>query len=216
MIEMFHKNFDAEAIAAEAHANGTRSVIYSQTEVTQMLAEAHESSFQAGHRQGMEQGLAEVDLGLQADLKRLFSVVEAQIETLLQQASVHQTRVEEQAAAFAVLAAERILPQIQNQLASECATQSLRRTFALTKGIAALSVRLSPATHQHLLSEGFDLACTVGPKQTVIVVEDAQMSDGDARVEWQDGWADYSLDETCAHILQTLQSARSSFVIKGN
>jgi len=208
MIELFQRNFDTES--AEPYSGHAPRAIFSQADVDKMLAEACESAFQAGHRQGFEQGLADVERAAQDDLHATVKSIAAQVVELVHQVGRHQAHLEEQATDFALAAAERIFPNIQQNMAKDCALQSLQTAFAKLKGVAALEVHLSPATQQKLAAEGIDLAVYAGVGQSVTLVADQAMQAGETRVVWQDGWASYSLEKTCAEILRILRAARKS------
>lgn len=56
-----------------------------------------------------------------------------------------------------------------------------------------------------MLSNGIDITAWTASGQKLEIIADPELADGDSRLEWENGYSEYSLDKICDEILEVVK-----------
>lgn len=203
----FSTNLEAEvreeARRRESGDDRTLTMAEHRDLLDQAVAEANEKGLQEGYAKGD----ADARETILAKCSTSIAAVAPQMEAILERSSEHRAHLERQLIAFAYAVAEKVAPDVLRLRAKASVLESIRETLALTLAQPKLVVSVSPAVREAMGSDLEAVAEQLGHKGSLQVSEDPEMTDGEARVSWDDGFMDYSFDRVCEQILDTLGGA---------
>ncbi|MWD28485.1 hypothetical protein E0K89_013455 [Aquicoccus sp. SCR17] len=203
----FDRDFDREIELEQAEATRLAHARYTEEELREAVEIARLEGRAQGHAEGRAEALAEAE---QADRHREADALEAvgpRIEALLQQAETHQQVLERQVVRFALSVFEKIIPELMDSRGTIRAENEVRAALAIALGSASVRVFLPSqvaAAHGLALEEA---AQRLGHAGRVEVMGDIALAPGEARVEWDNGFMEYSYGVICNRILTALRAA---------
>lgn len=180
------------------------------SEVDLLLANAKEQAFRDGYAQGqLDKQAQEFDTSV-VECEKVLTSVQAQIDTLLDQADAHQKQVEDQTLEFISSVANLIWPKFKAKHSIECAVENLKQILQKIRGVPSLSIRMAPDAVEYLAVENINLAREMPASTEIEMLADESLSTGDVRISWENGGAEYSLDAVCTEVLDAITSAMSA------
>lgn len=210
MALMFERDFDAELAQEDRQARHAARARHTPEELNEAVEAARTAGFIEGKSIGRAQGLAEAET---ADGARRAVALEAlgqQIPAMVQENDRHRAALETQMLDFALTVCEQVFPELLRRRAHDRALAQVRRALAVGLGSVSLQVSLSSDGLQ-LLKDDLDTAINQhGLEGRVKLRADPMLADGDARVDWDNGFLEYSFSSICDRILCALREARSA------
>ena len=173
------------------------------------LAQAMEQARQEGFAEGRTDGYRQATEDLAAsDRRRQVESLEAisqQVGNLIVTTDERVTELEQQLLAFVLAVFEKVAPELVTARSAPRAEAEVREAMAMARGASMLRVHISPAVHaavgEALVQSASDF------EGRVEILADAGLSDGDARVEWDNGFMEYSYRAICDRILSGLRGS---------
>lgn len=204
---LFDRDFDQEIEREQAETDRLAVARYTQEELDAALAEVRAAGAEEGRALGRQEAFAEAE---ETDRRRKVEALEAlapRVESLLQSGDAHQQALESQVVRFASSVFEKVIPEVMRSRAAARAEDEVRAALAIALGSSTVRVYLPPdaaAAHGLELEEA---ATAMGHGGRVEVFGDGDLKDGDARVEWDNGFMEYSFGVICERILTALRAA---------
>lgn len=214
MIDLFLRDFDAENEIAQtslrvcsAEPAPDKPRVFSQEEVNRMLSEARAQALAEGRASGAAQARAEAEASQQARIGDTLVAIRAQLADLLDQDATRRRDMERDLVGLALDVGERVVPELLESYSTDLALARIRAGIQMANGSPRLTIRVSPGTEQATGAEIAVLAQGGMASRPPRIIADPAMHDGDARLEWEDGFLDYSLDHVCGELLDALREA---------
>lgn len=214
MINLFLRDFDAEnaAAAAAPQANPAEPAaeaprFYSQDDVDRMLADARAAALAEGRAAGAAAAQAEAEAAQQARIAESLVAIRSQLSDLLGQDAARRREMERDLIDLLRDVGERVVPELLQAYSPDLALARIRAGFRMASGSPRLAIRVSPATEAAIGAEIADLTGVSAAGHRSEIVADPALRDGEARLEWENGFLDYSLDRVCAELLDALRIA---------
>lgn len=214
MINLFLRNFDAETEAAEpaltavpAEPAAEPPRLYAQDELDRLLAEARATALAEGRAVGATQAKAEAEASQQARAAETLEAIRAQLSDLVAQDDVRRRDMERDLVDLLLDVGERAVPDLLDAYSADLALARIRAGYRMASGSPRLTIRVSPGTEAAIGAEIAVLDQGGSAGRLSEVIADPSMRDGDARLEWENGFLDYSLDRVCNELLDALRVA---------
>ncbi|MFC2970543.1 FliH/SctL family protein [Acidimangrovimonas pyrenivorans] len=205
MNTFFHRDFDAELEDELREAERDRARRFSQADLDAAVKAAQEAAVREGYAEGYAAARMVSEQELAMRQAEALEIIAPRLQDYVAGQVAHREALERQLLAFTLSVCDKVFPEFLARRSAAAAADQIRRTLALALRSPQLQIRLSPATHDRLAPELEALARGGAVQRHVEIVADATMRDGDARVDWQDGFMEYSYDAICAGILSTLR-----------
>lgn len=210
MTVIFDRDFDLELAHEDRQARRAARARHTPEELSEAVEAARAAGFMEGKCAGHAEGLAEAAV---ADGARRAAALEAlgqQLPAMVRENDRHRAALEAQVLDFAITVCEQVFPELLRRRAHDRALAQVRR--ALTVGLGSMSLRVSLSSDAlQLLHDDLDAAITQnGLQGRVELRADPALADGDARVDWDNGFLEYSFSSICDRILFALREARSA------
>lgn len=218
MFTVFERDFDQELVSEQVQAELDRQRIFTQAELDAAVKIASQAGYDAGFESGHLTGTQEAKNGLEQKYLLAIETTAPQLEQLLGRATEHQAVLEEQCVRFTLSVCEKVFPEFLTRKSPDRAMNKIRETMALTIGSPRVRIFLSPATKQKMAADLHQIANqkTNTSTQQLEILADNKIADGDARVEWDNGFMTYSFDQVCRQILTALRRVSDSFSEREN
>lgn len=203
----FSTNLEAEVREeARRRASGDDRTL-SISEHRELLDKAVTEAREAAYQEGYAKGEADTREAILAKVSASISEVAPQIEAILARSSEHHTQLERQLTSFAYAVAEKVAPDILRLRTKANILENIRETLAMTLAQPKLLVAVSPAVQEAMGADLEAVAEHLGYKGSLQVKAETALTDGEAKVTWDDGFMEYSFDRVCEQILATLGGA---------
>ncbi|MCU4654321.1 FliH/SctL family protein [Roseibacterium sp. SDUM158016] len=205
---LFDRDFDAETSDGFMAPCDTAAPIYTEDELHAAEWAARAEGFEAGRAHGKTEALEAAAAARAAERHDALVTLAAQMQELCAGAVDHRTALETQMTEFAIVACERIVPEILRTRSTDRAAAEVRRCLGLIMGSTRIRVFLSQRAleeHRGIIEE------TVRDRHAGVALElssDPALADGDARVEWDNGVMDYSFGQIAEQLLDALRQTR--------
>lgn len=210
MSMIFDRDFDLELEREELQARRDARACHTPAELVDAVEAARAVAYFEGRRAGHAEGLADA---AEADHARRAAALDAlgpQIEALVQANDNHRQILEAQILDFALTVCEQVFPELLRHRAHDRALAQVRRALSLGLGSVSLRICLSPEALE-LLQDDLNAAIVQnGLQGRVEIHANEALADGEARVEWDSGFLEYSFSSICDRILCALRDARSA------
>lgn len=214
MMALTLRDFDAENDrygAPEATADVAQDPevpLYSFTEdeLGKMLAEARQQGFDQGHQEGLTEGRREAQADLQAQAMAATQELRDQLAVFVSQDSQRRAELERDLIDMVLDICERAVPDLLKAYSTDQVQARLAEAIGKGARHAELEIQISPET-ETILAE--IIPQITPPDQKIIpkVVADASLKNGEARMTWENGFMQYSLDRVCEELLLALRHA---------
>ncbi|MEE2945441.1 MAG: FliH/SctL family protein [Pseudomonadota bacterium] len=178
---------------------------FTEDELNKMLADARQQGFEQGHSDGLNEGRREAQADLQAQANAAINELRDQLAVFVSQDTQRRAELERDLIDMVLEICERTVPDLLK--AHSVDQVQARLADAIGKGArrAELDIRISPET-ETILAEV--IAQITPPDQTAPkVTADPSLKNGEARMAWENGFMQYSLDRVCDEILLALRHA---------
>lgn len=205
MKHVFDRDFDLEA--EEPNHASEQEAYYSAEDVNMAVDQALREGFETGHAEGWREAEAALAESQGKRDQELIEGLSQQIGSLIDDADTRAEALERQALAFVLAVAEKIAPELIARRSSDRVEAEIRSAIALAVGTSRLRISLPPALLERAGDTIEGAAVTAGHKGRIEVVADTTLVSGEARVEWDNGFMEYSFSTICDRILTGLRQA---------
>ena len=204
---VFERDFDQEVeLEAETEARLKRAC-YTPEDLAAAMELARSEGLQDGHEEGRREAFAEAE---ETDRRRQTEAIEmlaGKVAALVDGADAHAETLEQQMLSFVLAVFEKLAPELIQGRAFMRAEAEVRAAMAVALGTASLKISLPPdvfEVHGEMIEEA---ARSIGHDGRIEVYSDETLVQGDARVEWDNGFMEYSFNLICNRILTSLKAA---------
>lgn len=210
MMTLALRDFDAESALASDASNTPDAApevpvfTFTEEELGKMLAEARAQGAEQGHADGLAQGKREAGEDHQVQATAALNDMREQLSVFIAQDAQRRTELEGDLVDMVLDICERIMPDFLAAYSIDQVQARLRDTLHIGAGQSTLNLLLSPKTEAALNSDITALAAAES-STTLTLTADATLKDGEARMTWENGFMQYSLDRICDEILTALR-----------
>jgi len=212
MHHVFERDFDQETALERQKEERALRALHTAEELDELVAAARAEAFADGCAQGHAAGVSETNATLLATQADALNALSQRLGTLISDADQHHRALEGQILDFALSASEQIFPELLRDRARERAAQQVLDVLHLALGSAKLRVHLSERTAPELAPMIEAAAQAKGISAQVELRPDPNLAEGDARVEWDNGFMEYSYTGVCDRILKAMRQSKSKLV----
>ncbi len=210
MTLIFDRDFDLELAREDQSARRLMRARHTDEEMFEAIAAARNAAFLEGRTAGHAEGLAEAAAAHSARRAEALQALGPTIGELVEANDRHRAALEAQVLDFAVTVCEQVFPELLRHRAHDRVLAKVRRALEIGLGSVSLRIFLSPEA-LHLLREDLNAAIIEnGLEGRVEIRADPALCNGDARVDWDSGFLEYSFSSICDRILCALREARSA------
>ena len=218
MNNLFQRNFDEDPTSALMLRSGVAGLgagkplpQFSESEVEQLIADAKDTAFSAGKAEGLAEARSEINSSLDMQVNEALQTIRtefAELSTIAHQQAAH---LESEMINLALGIAERIIPELLETHGSEILGKRIQSGMRLATGNARVKIttsdELAPIIQERLETQQLQEFNQVD----FLVIPDSTMSKSSARVTWENGYYNFSLDRVCDEIRKALRQAAASF-----
>lgn len=201
---LFVRDFEAE-IDAERRQEERRARAHSAEELALAAVAARAEGHAAGLAEGLAQGRDAALAGIEAQRQELLDRLAQVIGGLAADSLAHRQQLEQDMTGFAADLADRILPELVDQLGPTRAEAEIGRVLRRSIGSPTLDIRLAPARAQALAADVPALEARSG--QTIRLVPDPSLDPSEVVGNWQHGRSRYSFAAICRAIRAMIRRA---------
>ena len=205
MGHLFDRNFDLEIEQERAARERSARACYTPEDLEAAMAQARQEGFDDGHAAGRAEA---TEVLTQSDLRRqaeALAEISGQVGELTALIDDRIAILEQQLLSFVLAVFEKVAPEVLATCAAPRAEAEVRAAIAMARGTSVLHIHLPPGAFAAI---GATLGGAVGSGEGRVEVEpDPELREGDARVEWDNGFMEYSFAEICERILTGLRQA---------
>ena len=207
MSYVYNRDFDQEIEREQREAERLTRAFFTEED----LAAAIEKGRAEGIAQGRAEGRAEAEAEAMASDRRrwveLLGVLSGRVEAVIAAADDHVDTLEQQVVAFELAVFEKIAPELLKGQAAQRSESEVRAAIGLALGSAQLRIFLPPDACAAMATSLEEAARDIGHDGRIEVLPDPELAPGDARVEWDNGFMEYSFSVICTRILTALRAA---------
>jgi len=205
MSYLFDRDFDAERSDEFMTPDDQVAPIYTEEELRAAEFAARAEGFEAGRTHGKAEALDAAKAARAEERHDALLALATQLQMLCEDAASHRCALETQMTEFALVACERIVPEILRTKSTIRAAAEVRRCLGQVLRSSRIRVFLS----QNALEEHRALIeATIRDRHLGTSVElavDPTLADGDARVEWDNGVMEYSFGQLAEKLLDAIR-----------
>jgi flagellar biosynthesis/type III secretory pathway protein FliH len=208
MTALFSKNFDLkDGFESGPQPQPEIDRVYNQQAIDAIIEKSRHDGFSDGYEKGVKEGSERANSTIRANIEVSLDVLNQNLENLLQQVKSDQNRIEKHVLAIVLNCAKRVLPVFEKTSSTECAIESIRHIVAQTHNVPLLNIQVSQSTLRAIQEDGIEFLRPPNHDGVINLDENKELLDGDARMVWDRGWSNYSLNKISAQIVLALQSA---------
>lgn len=211
MHPVFNRDFDRELEQEQRREERSAEAYFTSEDMEKATARARAEGFANGCAKGHASGTAETRATLDARRAAALDALAPRLDQLLAEADAHRRTLERQTLDFALSICQQVFPEFLHSRSHDRAAEQIRRTLGMALGSGRLRIRLSPAALVVVGPSIESLAAARGHADRLDLAADAALSDGDAQVQWDSGFMEYSFEAVCDRILATLRKSRAEF-----
>ncbi|MHA7875600.1 FliH/SctL family protein [Roseivivax sp.] len=203
---VFDRDFDRELDMERGDAPPPER-IYTTAEVQEELAAARAQAFAEGEEAGWKK--AQDEVLSTADHNRLSALmtIAERMDRLLAGDAEHRAKLEQEILGFIQAVFEKVTPHALAAFGEARLREEIMATLKLALGSAVLRVRLSAEEIERLDPEIRRQADKLGLTARLDIAADAELAAGDGRVDWDDGFMEYSYAAVCERVLHLIRTA---------
>lgn len=207
MNKIFERDFDQEIELEHLEVLRKQRACYTPEDLNEAVERARKEGFDAGRGIGRQEAAAEA-----AETDRLRKVkaleeVASGIDSMFRTADEYVSALEKQVLSFVLAVFEKIVPEVMDTRARVRAETEVRAALAVALGTSGLRIYLSPVACEEMAEKLEESARQLGHNGRVEISPDPELELGDARVEWDNGFMQYSFGLICERILTALRAA---------
>jgi len=207
MEHVYKRDFDLELEQEFQEAERLKRACYTPEDLAEAMAMARKDGFEKGRAEGRREAAAEA---LETNLHRQteqFELVKAKIGELFDNADDHVATLEQQVLSFVLAVFDKLAPELVRYRAGARAEDEVRAALAVALGSSSVRVFLPPDVCDTIGERLEDAAEEIGHDRRIEIIADENMEEGDACVEWDNGFMEYSFKVICDRILTALRAA---------
>ncbi|MGC9370117.1 MAG: hypothetical protein ACP5DX_11315 [Paracoccaceae bacterium] len=208
MSYIFDRDFDSELDRERQEAERLSRARYTTEDMEAALAQARAEAFRDGHGAGRAEGLAQARGDAEALRAEALGALGPQLERLIGAADRHRAALEVQVLDFTLSVCEQVFPEVLRGCSHDRALDRVKKTIELALGSSCLRIMLSERALPLLRPEIERAAQAVGLDARLEIAADPALAEGDVRMEWDNGFMEYSFADVCDRILTALKQAR--------
>ena len=198
----FERDFDRELEIERGEAPSEDAPAIVQ-DLEERIAEAREAGFADGEAAGRAAAEAELRGACEARRAEALTALSSRLGEFVAEADMHRATLEIELVDFALAVCDRLLPEAVAQLSEPRLRDELREGLKLVQGEGQVRVRVALDLRDAIEA---DIARMAGPGlgARVQVAGDAALAPGDVRLEWDNGFMEYSFAATCERLISAL------------
>lgn len=211
MMALTLRDFDAEservtAINGEEAAAEMPVYSFTEEELGKLLADARAQGTEQGLADGIIQGRRETQAEHQVQATTAMQNVQDQLAVFVTQDRQRRTELERDLVDMVLDICERVVPDLLRAFSVDQVQARLQDALHIGSGYSTLTLLLSEKTEAALGAELTAIAAANGPTKLTITA-DPNLKDSEARMAWENGFMNYSLDRVCTEIMDALRHA---------
>ncbi|QFT47379.1 flagellar assembly protein H [Roseivivax sp. THAF40] len=202
---IFERDFDRE-LDSEQGVSPPSERMYSESEVQTKIQLATEAAYARGQDAGWRTAHTEA-MG-QAERQHLAALEQlgSQLRSLMEGEANHRSKLEDDVVALVKAVLTKVLPDLQSQLSRTRLENEILAHVKLALGSSTLRIRVSTLDLPQLKDTILRKADTLGVTSRIQISSDAALSQGECRVDWDDGFMEFGFEKVCRSILELLQA----------
>jgi flagellar assembly protein FliH len=204
---VFDRDFDLELEQEQQARQRLERARHTAEELEEARAQGRAAGMQEGFAQGHREALAQAAQDADVQRRATQQQIAEGLSALFQASDAHADTLEEQALAFALSVFERVAPEFLKSRSTLRAEQEIRDALKLTLGSGSVRVFLPASAGEEGAAGIMEAARALGQGDRVTITQDPALASGGARVEWDNGFMEYSFDKICEQILTALRAA---------
>ena len=208
MSYIFDRDFDSEIDRERQEAERLRRACYTPEDMEAALSKVRDEALREGHAAGRAEGLAEARASAEALRAEALGALGPQLEQLIGAADRHRAALEAQVLDFTLSVCEQVFPEVLHGCSRDRVLDRVKKTIELALGSSCLRIMVSERALPLLQPEIEQAAQAGGLEARLEIAADPALSEGDVRVEWDNGFMEYSFADVCDRILTALKVAR--------
>ncbi len=197
-------NFDEEVRAEkrrrETGADRTFTLDEHNAAIEAAVAKAREAAFEDGYAKGEEAANNSI---LDACSKSLLEISPA-LQGFLDKSVEHHQQLELEVLNFAASVCQRTFPEFIEARGWERAKAEISGVLKRALGRPKIRLIVSQDVKERMADDLEELAALAGHASHVEIVSREEFKNGEASVEWDNGFMHYSFDEVCGTILKAV------------
>ncbi|MBY6093028.1 FliH/SctL family protein [Maritimibacter alkaliphilus] len=203
----FERDFDLERAMEAKRAARAALATFTEAELRQAEAEARAEGYADGRIAGRAEASSAADLAdVRAQMEAVNQIV-PRLDVLLKEADKHRADLESQVLDFTLSVFEKVAPDAMQTLSLPRVRTEVKQAIGMALGAAGLRIVL-PKGSLDLIGEDLSKAVhEIGYAGRVEFSYDPALGAGDARVEWDNGFMDFSFNAVCDRIHDALKAA---------
>lgn len=204
---VFQRNFDVE-VAQEIAAHASEGPkTYSEADLARVAKEAEAKGFSAGFGKGKAEGLdearAEIAAGTEASLATLVPV----LTDFAAEVCAHQNAMEHQTLGYALSLCETLFPRLLNHFGAKRTEEQIQDLVKQLQGRPGVTLHVPEAVAADIEARLPMLTAGSHDPCEIAVQAEPNLSKGEAKLTWDDGFAALNQDALCRAILRDLRTA---------
>lgn len=204
---VFDRDFDLEMEQEQQARVRLQNAKYTEDELEaarqQGYAAGSAEGYAKGHRAALDEAARDADVQRRATQTQIAEGLAA----LFAAADAHATTLEQQALSFALAVFEKVAPEMLDRRRAHRARQEVHAALKLALGSSSIRVFLPPDAEADGGAGIVAAARELGVGDRLRLIEDTGLALGAARVEWDNGFMEFSFDDICTQILTALREA---------
>jgi flagellar assembly protein FliH len=201
---VFDRDFDEEEVQSQEQAEQKQRAIYTPEDLNEAVKLARAEAYEDGRLAGRTEATMEHSQSNDVQLLHALETLGPLMQGLLEDADKHHAALEAQILDFVMSVFQQVAPDVVRSLAVGQAEAEVHRAIGMALDAAYLIVHL-PMSQADELKESIQReARRLGHGGRIDVMGDPEMQPGDARVEWDQGFMQYSYSAICGRILEAL------------
>ena len=203
----FERDFDRELEIERGDAPLTDPSVEADA-----LAAQIDAAWKAAFAEGAEVGAAAAreEMRRERDARHTDAMarVGEELDRLTRALDTHRANLESDLVDFAVAICERLLPEAVDLLSERRLRAEMIAGLRLVQGEGQCRIRVSPE-FRDVVAEDMERMGGAAANR-VEVLPDPALAAGDARVEWDNGFMEYSFADTCSRLIGALNDIAAS------
>lgn len=204
MTFVFDRDFDEEDTLEQAEAEHKIRAIYTPEDLDEAVKLARAEAYEDGRLAGRTEATVANSESNDVQLVRALEALGPRMDALLDDADKHHAALEAQIVDFVISVFHQVAPDVVRSLAVGQAEAEVHRAINMALDAAYLIVHLPPTQGEELKESIQREARRLGHGGRIDVMGDPALQPGDARVEWDQGFMQYSYSAICGRILEAL------------
>ncbi|ETX16698.1 hypothetical protein OCH239_00205 [Roseivivax halodurans JCM 10272] len=200
----FERDFDRELEIESGETPSEAAGVIAQ-DIEERIAEARAAGFAEGEASG--RAAAEIDLRGACETRQAeaLTALSSRLKEFVAEADMHRAKLEIELVDFALAVCERLAPEAVVHFSEPRLRDELQAGLKLVQGEGRVRVRVALDLRDRIEA---DIAKMAGSELAarVEVSGDAGLAAGDVRLEWDNGFMEYSFAATCDRLISALDT----------